>query len=156
MRFLVVAVGERMPSWIEEGFADYQRRLPRHLRLELKQIRPEPRRESRSTEQLLAAEAARIGAALPRDALHIVLDEHGRALTTAELARMTADWAASGRDVAFLIGGPDGLAASLKAKAALTMRLSSFTLPHGLARVVLAEQLYRAVSILSYHPYHRE
>jgi len=156
VKLTVVAVGTRMPAWVDAAFADYARRMPRRALLELVEIRPEPRRPTTSTAQVLAAEAKRIRAALPARCRSVALDERGRALTTAELARSLETWLASGEDLAFLIGGPDGLAGDLKRSAALTMRLSSFTLPHGLARVVLGEQLYRALSILDGHPYHRE
>lgn len=152
----MVAVGTRMPAWVDAAFADYARRMPRRARVELVEIRPEPRRPSGSAPQVLAAEAKRIRAALPTRCRWVALDERGRALTTAELARTLEKWLAAGDDLAFLIGGPDGLEADLKRSAALTMRLSSFTLPHGLARVVLGEQLYRTLSILDGHPYHRE
>lgn len=156
MKMLVVAVGSRMPGWVDAGFADYARRMPRRARIELVEIRPEPRRPTSSVVQMLAAEAKRICAALPARCRRVALDERGRALSTAELAGNLESWLAGGEDLAFLIGGPDGLAPELKRSAALTMRLSSFTLPHGLARVVLGEQLYRALSILDHHPYHRE
>ena len=156
MKMLVVAVGTRMPAWVDAAFADYARRMPRRARIELVEIRPEPRRPSVAPAQVLAAEAKRIRAALPARCRCVALDERGRALTTPELAANLESWLAAGQDLAFLIGGPDGLAAELKRSAALTLRLSSFTLPHGLARVVLGEQLYRALSILDGHPYHRE
>jgi 23S rRNA (pseudouridine1915-N3)-methyltransferase len=156
MKLLVVAVGVRMPAWVDAGFADYARRMPRRARVELVEIRPEPRRATAATAQVLGAEAKRIRAALPSRCRCVALDERGRALTTAELASHLESWLAGGEDVAFLIGGPDGLAPELKRSAALTIRLSSFTLPHGLARVILGEQLYRALSILDRHPYHRE
>jgi len=156
MKLLVVAVGGRMPGWVDTAFADYARRMPRRARMELVEIRPEPRRPTGSVAQALGAEAKRIRAALPARCRCVALDERGRALTTAELARNMESWLAGGEDVAFLIGGPDGLDPNLKRAAGLTIRLSSFTLPHGLARVVLGEQLYRALSILDHHPYHRE
>ena len=156
MRLIVVAVGSRMPGWVDAAFADYARRMPRRARMELTEIRPEPRRPTRSVTQLLAAEENRIRAVLPARCRCVALDERGRTLTTPELATNLESWLAGGEDVAFLIGGPDGLSPALKRSAALIMRLSSFTLPHGLARVVLGEQLYRALSILDHHPYHRE
>ena len=156
MRFTIVAMGERMPGWVDEGFGDYVRRMPRTLRVELKEVRPEPRREGRSVEQILEAEAERIEAAIPKGNLRVALDEHGRALTSLELAGQIDTWRSDSQDIAFIVGGPDGLAPRLKAAAASTMRLSSYTLPHGLVRVILAEQLYRAISILANHPYHRE
>jgi 23S rRNA (pseudouridine1915-N3)-methyltransferase len=155
MRLLVVAVGERMPRWVDEGYAEYAKRFPRRARIELIEIRPERRGVSRTTAQLLAAEAKRIEAALPADCMRIAVDERGREMTTSQLAKQAAGWLAESRDVAFLIGGPDGLDPRIKASAASTLRLSSLTLPHGLVRVLLAEQLYRAMTILDNHPYHR-
>ncbi len=156
MRFTIVAVGERMPGWVDEGFADYARRMPRTLRVELKEVRPEARREGRPVEQILEAEAERIESAIPKGNLRIALDEHGRALTSVQLAEQIETWKSDGRNIAMIIGGPDGLAPRLKAPPMSMLRLSSYTLPHGLVRVILAEQLYRAISILANHPYHRE
>ena len=119
------------------------------------EIKPEPR-GSKSREQLLAAERSRIDAALPASVRLIVLDEKGDDLTTLKLAGRLEQWQADGRDAALLIGGADGLDPALKARAAEKIRLSSLTLPHGLARLLLCEQLYRAVSVLKNHPYHRE
>ena len=116
----------------------------------------EPRSSGKSVPQLLAAEAARIDDAVPENAERIVLDERGKEFTTAQLARWLQGKLGDGRDLAFIIGGPDGLAPAIKGGAGLQLRLSSMTLPHGLARVLLAEQLYRALSILQNHPYHRE
>ena len=156
MRFLVVAVGDRMPAWVDTAFADYAKRMPRHARLELVAVRPEPRTTGRSPQQMMAAEAGRIRAALPAGCTLVALDERGRDLTTRELAAQVEKWLAGGTDVAFLVGGPDGLDAGLKEGAAARLRLSSLTLPHAMVRVLLAEQLYRAFSILDNHPYHRE
>jgi len=155
VKLLLVAVGERMPEWVEAGFADYARRFPRRARLELVEIRPERRGPTRTAAQARAAEARRIEAALPARCRRIALDERGEALTTGELARLMERWLADGRDVAWLAGGPDGLDASLKAGAERVLQLSRLTLPHALVRVVLAEQLYRALTILDNHPYHR-
>ncbi len=155
MKLLVVAIGERMPRWVDDGFAEYAKRFPRKCRLELREIRPARRGGSRTVAQLLAQEAKRIEAALPPGCRRVVLDERGRELTTAGLAGVVAGWLAGGRDVAFVVGGADGLDAGLKASAEFALRLSSLTLPHGLVRVLLSEQLYRALSILDNHPYHR-
>ena len=156
MKLHMIAVGTRMPPWVADGFADYAGRMPRMARLSLTEVKAEPRTTGKSTPQLMAAEAVRIEAAVPADAERIALDERGRDFTTEQLARWLETKLGAGRDLAFLIGGPDGLAPSIKSGAALQLRLSSMTLPHGLARVMLAEQLYRAVSILQNHPYHRE
>jgi len=155
VRLVVVAVGARMPRWVDEAFAEYAKRMPRTLALELVEVRPEPRTGGKTTGQLLEAEAARIERAVPAGSFRVALDERGRELTTAALARWVEERQRNAADVAFLIGGADGLAPGLKA-GALAMRLSALTLPHGLARVVLAEQLYRASTILQGHPYHRE
>lgn len=156
MRFFVLAVGNRMPAWIESGFQEYARRMPRHARVELREIRPERRPPGAVTERVLAAERDRILAALPGNCEAVALDERGSAMTTVQLAEQISRWQAAGRDVAWIIGGADGLHPDLKGKAARLVSLSAMTLPHGLARVLLAEQLYRAVSLLGGHPYHRE
>jgi 23S rRNA (pseudouridine1915-N3)-methyltransferase len=155
MRIVLVAVGMRMPSWAEDAFADFAKRMPPELRLELKAVKAEPRM-SRSAAQLMAAEAARIEAAIPRGARRICLDEHGERVTSAELAARIAAWQREGGDAALLVGGPDGLDPALKARCDETLRLSDLTLPHALVRVVVAEALYRAWSIQAGHPYHRE
>lgn len=156
MRLLVVAVGERMPGWVDAAFTDYARRFPRKARLELVEIRPEKRGPTRTAAQAMAGEADRIKAALPAHCRRVALDERGRDLATPALARLVERWLADARDVAFLVGGPDGLATGLKTSAELQLRLSSLTLPHALVRVLLAEQLYRALTILDNHPYHRQ
>lgn len=154
MRLAIIAVGNRMPAWVEAGFAEYQKRMPREARIELIEIRPE-KRDGATAESIRAAEAGRIRTALPRQAFRVALDERGCAFTSGELAQKLAGWMAQGRDVAFLIGGADGLAPALREEADLVWSLSPLTLPHGLVRVLLAEQLYRAMSILQNHPYHR-
>lgn len=156
MRLLVVAVGTRMPDWVAGRFAEYARRMPRATPLVLSEIKPEPRGAGRSAAQLCEAEATRIEAVLPTGCRRVMLDERGADVSTAALAQRLAAWRAEGRDVALVIGGPDGLAARLRASADETLRLSSLTLPHALARVVLAEALYRAASVLANHPYHRD
>ena len=156
MKLLVAAVGVRMPGWVDEAFAEYAKRMPREMKIELAEIRPEPRGGGKTAAQLLAAEAARIERSLPRGAFRVALDERGRELGTRELAHWLEARKQDGRDLAFLVGGPDGLAPELKQGAGLVLRLSAMTLPHGLARVLLAEQLYRALSIIAGHPYHRE
>ena len=158
MKLLVVAVGHRMPAWVDAGFEDYARRMPRETPLRLVEVKAEPRAadEAGNVERLTEAEARRIAAALPRGALRVVLDERGRTYTTRELAARLESWQMEGRDVAFIIGGADGLSAATKRDADVMWSLTPLTLPHGLVRVVLAEQLYRAHTILKNHPYHRE
>ncbi|MCX7898148.1 MAG: 23S rRNA (pseudouridine(1915)-N(3))-methyltransferase RlmH [Rhodocyclaceae bacterium] len=155
MKLWVVAVGARQPSWVVEGFREYARRMPREMPLELIEIKPEPRLPGKPLAAVLAAEAKRIDAAVPATCQRIALDEKGEYWTTKRLAEKLQDWRAQGYDVAFLIGGPDGLAAPLKASAMARWSLSPLTLPHGLVRVILAEALYRAYSLLMGHPYHR-
>jgi 23S rRNA (pseudouridine1915-N3)-methyltransferase len=155
MKLAVVAVGTRMPDWADAAFADFGKRMPQEASLSLTEIRPEPRSGGKPVAALLAAEAMRIRNALPPRSRLVVLDEKGRDLTTAGLAERLRSWLAGGRDVALVIGGPDGLAAEIKTAADESLRLSSLTLPHALARVLLAEALYRATTILKNHPYHR-
>jgi 23S rRNA (pseudouridine1915-N3)-methyltransferase len=155
MRILVVAVGTRMPPWVAAGFDDYCARMPRDARIELKEVKPEKRSAGMPARRVLERESERIEQALPQGCLRLALDERGRSFDSAGFARQLADWRESGRDLAFLIGGADGLSAAIKQSAAMLLSLSSLTLPHGLARVVLAEQLYRAYTILAGHPYHR-
>jgi len=156
LRLIIVAVGVRMPGWVNEAFSEYAKRIPPTARLDLVEVKPEPRSEGKPVERMLELEAARITASVPERAKTVALDEHGREFSTVQLARWLERRIDEGIDTAFLIGGPDGLAASIKDGAETTLRLSSMTLPHGLARVLLAEQLYRAASILRNHPYHRE
>lgn len=156
MRLLVVAVGTRLPDWMNAGFAEYAKRMPRELPMELVEIKPEPRTTGKPVEAMMAAEARRIEAALPARCRRVALDERGDAPDTRALAQKLDQWLAAGDDVAFVIGGPDGLDPALKQGAHERLRLSSLTLPHGLARVVLAEALYRAHSLRSGHPYHRD
>ncbi len=155
MKLLVLAIGQRQPAWAEAAWDDFAKRFPPEMRLELKALKAEPRL-ARSAAQCMAAEAQRIDAALPKGARRVVLDECGSAVTTAQLARRLRGWRDDGRDVALLVGGPDGLDPALKAAADETLRLSDLTLPHAFVRVLLAEALYRAWTLLQGHPYHRE
>lgn len=156
MRLTLVAIGQRLPAWAETAFDDYWKRLPPEWRAELKTPKAEPRTLGKPVEALMAAEAQRLEAAMPKGARRVILDERGTRVTTAQLAERLADWQRDGRDVALVIGGPDGLAASFKASADETLRLSDLTLPHALARVLLVEALYRGWSLQAGHPYHRE
>ena len=155
MKLSVLAVGHRQPAWVSDGCAEYLKRMPRELPASVTEIKPEAR-GSKTREQLLAAEKVRIRDALPVGSRLVVLDERGDDLTTLKLARRLETWMQDGRDVALLIGGADGLDDEFKQQADDRLRLSSLTLPHGMARLLLCEQLYRAVSVLKNHPYHRE
>ncbi|MBU6484500.1 MAG: 23S rRNA (pseudouridine(1915)-N(3))-methyltransferase RlmH [Betaproteobacteria bacterium] len=155
MRLCLVALGHRMPAWVSAGYEDYARRLPREFALALIELKPEPRDRGRTVGQMLDAEAKRIAAATEGYA-SVALDEHGSRWSTRELADHLRQWHDGGRDVAFVIGSADGLHPDVKANALAVVSLSAMTLPHGLARVLIAEQLYRASSILAGHPYHRE
>ena len=160
MKLHVITVGHKPPDWVAAGFEDYARRMPRSARIDLAEIKPAPRSRQIPSEasvaRVLAEEKARILAAIPRGCVKIALDERGKQLSTAELARSLDDWMQAGRDVAFVIGSADGLDRDLKAGADLLLSLSALTLPHALVRVLLAEQLYRAVSLTRNHPYHRD
>lgn len=145
-----------MPAWVTAGFEEYARRMPREMPLLLRELKPAQRSSAVDTPRWLQAEAERINAAAPAGALRVVLDEHGRSFPTRMLAEHLERWRGDGHDVAFIIGGADGLAPEIKKSAGLLWSLSPLTLPHALVRVVLAEQLYRAASMLAGHPYHRE
>ena len=155
MRLVVAAIGQRQPAWADAAWDDFAKRFPADCRLELKALKAEPR-PGKSAAQCMAAEAQRLEAALPKGARRVILDERGSRLTTAQLSERLQFWRGDGRDVALLIGGPDGLDPALKATADETLRLSDLTLPHAFARVLLAEALYRAWSVVQGHPYHRE
>lgn len=155
MRITIVAVGQRQPAWADAAVNDYLGRFPAELKVEVKQVKSEPRTSSAPVTRLLSAEAARIRPAVPSGATLVALDERGKDWTTSQLAEQLRRWRDTAEDVAFVIGGADGLDPAVKAEARLLIRLSSMTLPHALARVVLAEQLYRASTMLSGHPYHR-
>ncbi|RQP25727.1 23S rRNA (pseudouridine(1915)-N(3))-methyltransferase RlmH [Piscinibacter terrae] len=155
MKLILAAVGQRQPAWADTAYEDFAKRFPPEMRLELKAVKAEPR-GSKTAEQLMAAEASRLEAAIPKGARRIVLDERGTRLTTVQLAERMKAWMNDGRDAVLLIGGPDGLDAKLKATADETMRLSDLTLPHAFVRVLLAEALYRAWTVMVNHPYHRE
>ena len=156
MRLLLVSVGQRPPTWAETAYDDFAKRFPPELRLELKAVKAEPRTSGKTAAQLMAAEAQRLEAGIPKGARRVVLDEHGSRLGTQQLAARLRFWLGDGRDVALLVGGPDGLDAAFKATADETLRLSDLTLPHAFVRVLLAEALYRAWSVTANHPYHRE
>ncbi|MCI4428480.1 MAG: 23S rRNA (pseudouridine(1915)-N(3))-methyltransferase RlmH [Burkholderiales bacterium] len=155
MKLLLIAVGQRPPAWAQLAYEEFAKRFPPEMRLQLKSVKAEPR-QGRSQVQVLALEAARIEAACPKGARRVVFDERGERLSTAQLAARLQAWAHDARDVALLVGGADGLDPALKAGADESIRLSDLTLPHALARVLVAEALYRAWTVTVNHPYHRE
>lgn len=154
MRLLLLAAGTRLPRWVKEGFEEYAGRLTSDYRLELKEITL-GQRSGGAAKQAIAKEGERMIAAMPASAYVVALEVGGRAMTSEQLTRFLEARARDGRDVVFCIGGPDGLAAEVDARADVKWSLSALTLPHGLARVMVAEALYRAVSIIRGHPYHR-
>lgn len=155
MKLGILAVGHKLPDWVARGCAEYVKRMPRELPLVLVEIKPEPR-GAKTRDQLLAAEKTRLLAALQGYARIVVLDERGSDLSTVQLAQRLEAWMREGGDTAFLIGSADGIDETLKQKADESLRLSSLTLPHAMARLIVCEQLYRALSVLKNHPYHRE
>lgn len=155
MKIFILAVGNKMPDWIRTGYLEYIKRLPREIAVHLIEIKPEKRLSGKATEQLLFAEYQRIRAVLPADCRIVVLDENGQQWTTVKFATVIKQWTMDGTAIAFVIGSADGLHDEVKRLAGEMMALSKLTLPHGLVRVFLAEQLYRAVSIIKGHPYHR-
>lgn len=154
MLLRLIAVGTRMPRWVDEGYEDYASRLTADYRLELKEVAL-GQRSGGNVGQAMAKEGERMLTALPSRAHIVALQVTGKSMTSEQLARFLEARARDGRDLAFLIGGPDGIAPEVDAKAETRWSLSALTLPHGLARVMAAEALYRAVSIVKGHPYHR-
>jgi 23S rRNA (pseudouridine1915-N3)-methyltransferase len=155
VRARLIAIGERMPAWVAAGFAEYCKRLSHELPLQLVELKPGPRGKGRDDARAMADEGAAMLAALPRDAHVVALDSHGAAWSSEQLAKQLLDWRMAGRDLAFLIGGPDGHAREVLQRADQRWSLGALTLPHMLVRLVVAEQLYRAVTIVNGHPYHR-
>jgi 23S rRNA (pseudouridine1915-N3)-methyltransferase len=155
MKARLVAVGERAPPWVAQGFAEYQKRLSHWLPLDLVEIEPGLRGKGRDAARATADEGARVLAALPKGALVVALDGRGRTWSSEQLAQRLEHWRGAGRDLAFLIGGPEGHAGDVLARADETWSLGPLTLPHMLVRLVVAEQLYRAAALLANHPYHR-
>ena len=156
MRVTILSVGHKMPAWIQDGFQEYVRRMPPEIRVELVELKPEERGAGKAAERAMALEGERLLAAVPAGGTLLALDERGRSVSTQGLSVMLSEWMRDATHPVFAIGGADGLADAVKQKAAKLVSLSALTLPHGLVRVVLAEQLYRAWSILARHPYHRE
>ena len=155
MKARLVAVGERAPAWVAQGFSEYQKRLSHWLPLDLVEVEPGIRGKGRDTAKAMADEGARVLAALPKNAYVVALDGRGKMHASEQLAPRLEHWRGQGRDLAFLIGGPEGHAPDILKRADETWSLGPLTLPHMLVRLVLAEQLYRAAALLANHPYHR-
>ncbi|HTA65667.1 MAG TPA: 23S rRNA (pseudouridine(1915)-N(3))-methyltransferase RlmH [Xanthomonadaceae bacterium] len=155
MKARLIAVGDRAPDWVATGYADYAKRLSHWLPLELVEIAPGVRGKNRDTARAALDEGQRVLAALPRNAHIVALDGGGKMHTSEQLAQRLEYWRGQGRDLALLIGGPEGHASEVRAAAHEIWSLGPLTLPHMLVRLVVAEQLYRAASILTGHPYHR-
>jgi 23S rRNA (pseudouridine1915-N3)-methyltransferase len=156
MKLYMLAIGQKQPAWVNQGFQEYARRMPPNMTLQLVELKAETRSAAMPAKRMLDAEGRRLLAALPQQARRIVLDERGESWSTRDLAEHLGVWREDGRPTAFLIGGPDGIEPGIKREADHLFSLSRLTLPHGLARIVLAEQLYRATSLLAGHPYHRD
>jgi 23S rRNA (pseudouridine1915-N3)-methyltransferase len=156
MHINALAIGTRMPGWVEDGVRNYQKRLPRHVDLTFQELPAAQRSSGTTPEKQKKKEGELMLKALHEPAYVIALDERGKSWTSVELARQLESWLANQPRVALLIGGADGLADSCKQRADYTWSLSPLTLPHALVRVVLAEQIYRAWTLVQGHPYHRE
>ena len=156
MHIRLLAVGDRQPSWVDEAFDVYAGRLPRDWKFHLDAIATVRRQKNDKTRRATEAEGELILARLDKAELVVLLDERGRQLSSRGLAEKLSDWQGDGRDLCFVIGGPDGVSDACRQRANFTWSLSQLTLPHGLARVLLAEQLYRAHSLQAGHPYHRD
>jgi 23S rRNA (pseudouridine1915-N3)-methyltransferase len=155
MKLKLLAVGTKMPAWVNDGYQEYAKRLPRECQLVLQEIQPAKRGKSGHASQWMEEEGERILTAIPSDHHVVSLDVKGKPWTTEQLAEQMQNWLSDGRDVSLLVGGPDGLAPKCSQRADQKWSLSALTLPHPLVRIVMAEQLYRAWTVLQNHPYHR-
>lgn len=155
MRIKLIAVGTRMPDWVAKGYLEYAKRLAADVRLELVEVAPGHRGKSGDARQAMARESARMRAAIGSRDRVVALDVKGTCWSTGQLAEKLADWQMLGQDIALLVGGPDGLAPDCVALASQRWSLSALTFPHPLVRIIIAEQIYRAWTMLNNHPYHR-
>ena len=155
MRIQLIAVGTRLPQWQQQGFQEYARRLPRECSMQLTEIPAAARAKSKPTKQAIQKESERMLAAVDKSDYVIALDQPGAQYSSEDLSGLLATWLAQGRHLSLLIGGADGLSEACRSRAELRWSLSELTLPHGMVRVMVAEQIYRAWSILQGHPYHR-
>ena len=155
MQIHLIAVGQRMDDWVSRGFVEFSKRLPPECKINLIEVPPNKRTKNSDISRVIEEEGERLLAAVPNRAQIVALDVNGKQWSTEQLAEQLQAWLADGRDIALLIGGPDGLSEKCRAEAQICWSLSKLTLPHPLVRVVLAEQIYRAWSITKGHPYHR-
>ncbi|MGD8483933.1 MAG: 23S rRNA (pseudouridine(1915)-N(3))-methyltransferase RlmH [Thioalkalispiraceae bacterium] len=155
MQIHLIAMGQRMPAWVNQGVDEFIKRMPPECRIKVVEIPASKRTKSSDLKRLMQQEGEKMLSAIPKGALLVALDVNGKHWSTEELSRHLDDWLQGGRDVAMLIGGPEGLAPECLEKAELRLSLSRMTLPHPLVRIMLSEQLYRAMSILKKHPYHK-
>ncbi|HBQ44127.1 MAG TPA: 23S rRNA (pseudouridine(1915)-N(3))-methyltransferase RlmH [Thiomicrospira sp.] len=151
-----IVVGQKMPKWVQDGYYEYEKRLPKSCQLKLVELPMATRGKTGSVEKYKQQEAKRIEEAIPKGSMLVILDENGQQPSTLKFANKLEEWLASGQDIALVVGGPDGLSAELIAKASWKWSLSKLTLPHPLVRVMVAEQIYRGWSVIQNHPYHRE
>lgn len=156
MKLQLIAVGTKMPAWVKTGFEEYQRRFPKDIPLELIEIPAGKRGKNADIKRILEQEGEKMLASCSKNSHIVTLDIPGKSWTTEQLSKQFEAWRNDGRDVALLIGGPEGLSPACKAAAESSWSLSPLTLPHPLVRIVVAESLYRAWSLLTNHPYHRE
>lgn len=155
MRVQIVAIGDRMPGWVEQGYHEYIKRIGSGLTVELAEISPEKRGKSSDVQRIMQKEAGRMRQSIPRGNFIIALDRDGRSWSTEDLANNIAEWQQDGTNISILIGGPEGMSRELLDQADARISLSAMTFPHPVVRIILAEQLYRAYSILNHHPYHK-
>lgn len=155
MKIRLLTVSQRQPRWVTEGCAEYEKRLPRPWQFQLQEIKPEARTSGQTTEKVQAAEANRIRASIPKGAIVVALDERGESWSTEQFAEQLEQWQHAGRDLAFVIGGADGLDPAFRKSADKRLSLSRMVMPHGLVRVMFVEQLYRVATVIDGHPYHK-
>ena len=155
MQISLIAVGQKMPGWVNQGYAEYAKRMPSECSLHLIEIPLGKRSKNSDISRLMDREGEQMLAAIKKDTLVVAMEVAGRPWSTPQLAEKLSEWRQSGRNIALFVGGPEGLAPSCQKRADQKWSLSSLTLPHPLVRIVIAEQLYRALSILKNHPYHK-
>jgi len=155
MQIHLIAMGQRMPAWVNQGVNEFVKRMPPECRIKVVEIPASKRSKTTDLNRLMQQEGEKMLAAIPKGALVVAMDVKGKVCSTEELSQQLDGWLQGGRDVAMLIGGPEGLAPACLEKAEVSLSLSNMTLPHPLVRIILTEQLYRAMSILKNHPYHK-